>query len=680
MTILSILLHFLLWSLQSCALSVPTSHDPTLDLSPYPGVVGTHESDFLLRKRQSSSDILIALYARGLNAEARKAAGIEAFHWGIHITPEGALKSEKTTSLFHVINQEENIKLFQYEKRTINPFRQRVIFARVKVGTLPATVSVDKVDELLSQVQAPSKLENPGDSCVTWAVCGIKKLQENGIIENFDTAGFADKVLEYGEQQTRALDDDEPEFEADEFDIGNYDAKEGKIIRQESVPCKRAGEPCINPNPKEKETEPAVEKPEDAELIAVAKEKSKENFDGLLEEFNYGSVVKQDKLYGELNARLPEFSAPRVERIAGFASKLGEGALAIGGLVLYGKAVADVFASEDASVLDKAAVVTSILPGIGCAVQLADDEQKGQVDVTHTALCFTEDALLVSGFWEIALVMQVGEEISNWIQAENERSKFWDGDLLAQKGAEGWLQNVKRLINHIKGDEFFVNATSQFATYQILTLYQASQLTGDLHATAKTNPQGIEADIHAHVQPELKRQICSVISDSKRQLQAKLEGIALNHTAKLEREFKNQFLDDWLKAATTPKPIFGITLPDFESNTKLIHEQVEKARNSPLQLYEKEVKAAIREVIERLPTPAPCQCDQGKKGGKCEFGGCQSTKPEGHPQDAGGRIYTANVQSIEVAKRLRLTDTCQALFAKCQGGEAGRALFCTPGK
>lgn len=455
---------------------------------------------------------------------------------------------------------------------------------------------------------------------------------------------------------------------------------------------------CIPQQPEtshnQDEAPTTVETADNDELMAVAKQRSKESFDNLLQEFNYGGVVKQDRLYKELNERLPEFNTiSRTERIAGLSAKLGEGALAVAGLALYGKAVADVF-SSDASVLDKAAVVTSILPGIGCAVQLADNIERGHVDAAHTALCFAEDALLVSGFWEIALVMQVGEELANWIKAENERDKFWDMELLARKVPEGWLDNVKRLINHLESDEFVANATTQFSTYKILTLYQASQLTGDLHVAHKvlsenlTMPnaqldQSVNADISAHIQPELKRQICATIAESKYQLQMKLESIALSHAAKLEREFKNQFLDDWLKAATTPTPIFGITLPDWSSNTKRIREEIDKARNTPLPLYENEVKRAIKKGIERLETSDPCQCIQGKKGGKCEFGDCQSPEPQNRT-DAGGRVYATKVQSIDMAKRIRLTEGCQALFTTCKvpgsTSEIGRPLWCTPGK
>lgn len=212
-------------------------------------------------------------------------------------------------------------------------------------------------------------------SCATWAVCGVRKLQEVGILERFDTVGFADKALDYGEARLALLNSDGPGIDGDRFDIDRYDSHQGEIIdesRDASLPCKRAAVPCVavNTNAKDAESKgPTVEKTQDGELIAEASKKSKESFNRLLEEYNFISVANQDKLYTESRTRLPEFTTPRVDRIAGFTNKIAGGALAVAGLALDGKAVADDF-SSNASILDKAAVVTSILPGISCAVQL----------------------------------------------------------------------------------------------------------------------------------------------------------------------------------------------------------------------------------------------------------------------------------------------------------------------
>ncbi|KAG8416359.1 hypothetical protein J3458_006951 [Metarhizium acridum] len=458
------------------------------------------------------------------------------------------------------------------------------------------------------------------------------------------------------------------------------------VVGNPKILCRRGDVNCVHVS--SEENGPTAEKPvkaepaDEGELIAIAQQRSKESFDNLLTDFNYKSVVKHDQLYKELNDRLPEFNTvSRTERIAGLSAKLGEGALAVAGLALYGKAVADVF-SSDASVLDKAAVVTSILPGVGCAVQLADSVEHGNVDVGHTALCFTEDALLVSGFWEIALVMQLTESLVNWIEAGNEQDKLFNTEVLRSKGLAGWEANFDRMLQYIGSDEFAANTTTRFSSYQILVLYQASQLTGDLHASHKaiSGKSSNETDeIVPHIEPELRRQVCAAMAQSKYQLRQNLEAVALHHAAKFSEEYKDKFLKDYREAATKAIPFLGIPISFGSGN---LDEVLEDVRRYPLPLHEERIKKAIKEVVERLDTPAPCKCLQGSKQRPCEFADCNTPKPPRGKLDAAGRTYVTNVQSIEHGKRIGLWDDCLALFTTCpypgSTGEIGRQIWCTP--
>ncbi|KHN96007.1 uncharacterized protein MAM_06112 [Metarhizium album ARSEF 1941] len=158
----------------------------------------------------------------------------------------------------------------------------------------------------------------------------------------------------------------------------------------------------------------------------------------------------------------------RTERITGLSAKLGEGALAVVGVALYSKAVADVF-SRDFTVLEKAAVVTSILPGIGCALQLANDVERGHVDVANTELCFVEDALLITGFWEIALALQMAEGVKDWFEAEHERMKLYNltGDLHA---AHKVLRNAT-----IAGGRIYAGSVQSMETAQKMGLTEDCQ-------------------------------------------------------------------------------------------------------------------------------------------------------------------------------------------------------------
>lgn len=448
----------------------------------------------------------------------------------------------------------------------------------------------------------------------------------------------------------------------------------------------------------EAKMQPSAKEPEltnSNELGAMAERISKSTFDNLMREYGHEKLMNQGELYTELTGRLSEFRpASRVKRIARLSQKIGEGVVGVAGLALYGKAVADVF-SSDASVLDKAAVLTSVIPGVGCVVQAADNAQHGAVDATHTALCFTEDALMVSGFWEIALFMQLMTQLSDWVKEKDTQNELFGTDVLMQKCLDGWNHNIQAMLDHLESDEFIGNAITRFSAYQVTLLYQASQLAGDLHAVhaaisvpsnaTNANTADQNVDLTAAIQTELRRHICVEMARSKLRLQGQLEQMALNHTVKLEHDYKERFLDDYLKAATKPLTfVFGIQTyprPDLVASLK---QDMDYARKDRLPLYEDEIKAAIHKAVDRLETPEPCQCVQGRKQRRCEFADCSSPRPKRGFMDYGGRIYVAEVLSEATGKRMGVSEECVALFQPCQQPgsslETSRQLWCRPGQ
>ncbi|KAK8912951.1 hypothetical protein H634G_09804 [Metarhizium anisopliae BRIP 53293] len=702
MTVLSIILYALVWSLNSRAISVlgvPANNDLTSGSLPQLDVGSQEAPSSLKTKRQSNSDILLALYYRDPLALWKKK--LDSFHWGIHVSPENV--PGKSTTLFHAVNEGEDLKVFEYEKRLVNPLTQKKLLGRIKIGTKPSTFSIEDIDHLLSQVPVPNKHDAATESCVSWALCGVRKLQEGGVIESFDTETFSDQVLQYGLEQFRATLYAETGAENEiTHKIARYDVQQGKTVVEEvqgnqatpvenpenpeeaPVLCERSALDCMGRPAKEKTPNTADE----GELVPVAKQSSKENFDSLLEEFGHDGLVKNDRLYTELNVRLGELSTlPRAERIAGF-TKIGEGALGVAGLALYGKAVADVFTS-DTSVMDKAVVLTSVLPGIGCAVQLAQGIQNVHVNAGHIALCFAEDALMLSGFWEIALVLQLSESLVEFFKEDAEQRKLFDTELFRQKGSEGWAHNVERMLSHIKSDEFAASAKTQFLSYQLLILYQASQLRGDFQASHQAISATVNAsdsqpehgtNVDAHVKFELNRQICAAMALAKRQLRQKLESVALKHTEKLSNDFKEQFFSEYRKAATRPISFLGIPMPQNSWNIAELDRVINEARAFPLPLYKDRIDHAIQEVMERLEMPDRCKCLQGSKKKVCEFADCSNPEPSRWHHDSAGRIYVKNILSQDIGVRTSLSENCTALFTPCQGpdsaGETGRQLWC----
>ncbi|KHN97968.1 Diphtheria toxin, translocation domain protein [Metarhizium album ARSEF 1941] len=481
---------------------------------------------------------------------------------------------------------------------------------------------------------------------------------------------------------------------------GDGKTNPGESPETKAALCKRGLADCDEPDSKVAGNNRAIDEGRKAskktkgktakggELMVTARRMSRESFNRLLKQFDYGSMEKQQYLYRELRARLPRLKGlSRPQRIARLTTKVGGRAMAVAGLGFYTQAVMDVFSSDTASFLEKAAVVTSILPVIGCVVQLADDMEQGRVDQVQTVSCLAQDILL----FPVALAMQVVGGVGAWLEAEKKRYNLWDTGHMRMRCVSRWMESIHRVINYLKSDESVANITAHFTAYHIAILYQASQLMGDLHAAQKglsrdaaTAPSpDAPLDISAQVRPELTRQICAEIAESKHHLRAMLQSRALNYAAEFRHQWINHFLDEWFKAATRPSRFLFWTLNlDSPAKKTFLKNEIDKARNLKLPLHEQQIKDAISEAVERVETPAPCKCIHDSEGSKCEFGNCQVLQPRGNTRDAGGRVFTAMVRSIEKDDGLHLSHACQALFKPCQGpgstGQTGRPLWCKP--
>lgn len=447
--------------------------------------------------------------------------------------------------------------------------------------------------------------------------------------------------------------------------------------------CKRDGKGC-GKDPKTKNPRPTEEKvgSSEAELVEIAERNSKEQFDGFLREYGHEPVAKfQGELHPELNGRLGKFrEVPRVDKIRGIASKVGHGALGAGGLALYGAQVVEALTS-DASVLDKAAVVTSIIPFIGCTVQAADDAQRGGLDAAHTTLCYAEDALTVIGLWEVAVVLQVFESAVNVIKAIDEQEKLYDGVVFRKKRIEGWNNKVDDVDKLVASDDFVKNVTSRFASYQVGVLFQASQLVGDVYAahahqlaSAGGNSSasrvanaslagGAGPNISLAVKEETGRQVCAETARNKLRVQMAVEAQIMDAVKTLAERYDDHFFDVYWKEATeAPKLLGFIPIPPTDFEKKQLKEHMDQQRSEVhLPLYESRIKEAVRKAVERVPTPEACLC-AASDDSTCEFLHCDSPGAEVGRVDAAGRTFVASLQS---GSEGHVSEQCRNKFAPC---------------
>ncbi|PHH69585.1 putative enterotoxin [Ophiocordyceps camponoti-rufipedis] len=406
---------------------------------------------------------------------------------------------------------------------------------------------------------------------------------------------------------------------------------------------------------------------DDSEILALASENSKDKFDSLLHEFGYEAVAThQPQLHDQLATRLEQVGqSSRLERIQYFSAKYGGQVVKAGGLLVYGTAVADSFTHE-ASVLDRAAVMASILPVIGCAIRVADDASKGEVDAARASFCFIEDVLVLAGLWEFGLAWQALLGVAETLQGIEEQDKLYDPDVFRAKRLQGWESKIREMEAFIESDEFMSNVTSRYDAHQIGLLFQASQMVGDLHAvhhviqTPHSYPSEKQA-VQAHhmvrvaMDHEMEKQICIETARNKMRVREALHTSMLNATRKLALDYDQDFFRRYWLEATRAVPFIGfISISPPATNVEELRSELEfQRRNVPLPSFQDRILAAVDRVIERLDTPATCLCRQGNSS--CEFADCASpaaaqTASSSKPQAAVNPLHLASSHLPAVAK------------------------------
>ncbi|PHH69624.1 hypothetical protein CDD82_7632 [Ophiocordyceps australis] len=421
---------------------------------------------------------------------------------------------------------------------------------------------------------------------------------------------------------------------------------------------------------------PPPEPVHDEKILAIAEMSSKEHFDSLLQQFEHSNVAKhQGQLYSELSTRLEEFQEqPRLERISSIAFRVGGATLATGGLALYAYAVNNVF-SKETSLLDKAAVATSILPIIGCSVQVANDAERGHVDIVHTGICFTSDILFLAGYWEIALVLKISDAIIQTIEQIDAQDELYKAPHFHKKRLGGWnriFDDIERLIG---SNETMKRAKNRFSAYQIGLLLQASQLAGNVHAShrlalARANATDIDhvqvdqaqEKMDAAIRHDIERLVCFETVRNKLRVHDMLQAEMVNATRAIAKEYDDGFFKQYWQAATGAVKFLGaVPIYPPPSNVEFLKAGMDyQRRHDPLPLFENRISEAIRKVVNRLQTPAICLCRH--QGQNCEFADCTSPRADFGAIDSGGRRLVAN---LVYPHEGLVSPECSARFLPC---------------
>ncbi|KAF4580838.1 putative enterotoxin [Ophiocordyceps camponoti-floridani] len=155
--------------------------------------------------------------------------------------------------------------------------------------------------------------------------------------------------------------------------------------------------------------------------------------------------------------------------------RLSSGVLAVAGLGLYVKSVVDEF-SQDTSALDRAAVVTSILPFVGCGLQAVAAQKHGILNIWDTALCVVGDALLLSPAWPVWFLVQGLRYLIGAV------TSVLSPRQVRVRRDEAWQAYLRKARNYLQSDNFTSDIETHFKVEMAAVLFAAAEAHGKLIA------------------------------------------------------------------------------------------------------------------------------------------------------------------------------------------------------
>lgn len=260
----------------------------------------------------------------------------------------------------------------------------------------------------------------------------------------------------------------------------------------------------------------------DKRLESIAAQVAKKNFGPLMEELGYGFVARnQPDIYQHLDRQFASLAeVPPVKMIRDLSSKLGHAFASVVSGALYGLAVHDAFQNH-ASALDKAAAVTQIVPGVGCAIRAAADIERGQLNGFDTGECFGTDALLFTRFEAVVLPYRIIKGSLKTIEDITYRQRLYTLEKLRERHRRGWRRIFRSIMRHLDSNEFAEATKLRFSSYIVTHAFHASKAAGDLQAGAALLVR-TKGPVPAH-QERLMRSICREASLSRMRLRKRLE-------------------------------------------------------------------------------------------------------------------------------------------------------------
>ncbi|RCI08395.1 putative heat-labile enterotoxin [Ophiocordyceps polyrhachis-furcata BCC 54312] len=265
------------------------------------------------------------------------------------------------------------------------------------------------------------------------------------------------------------------------------------------------------------------------------------------------------------------------------------------------------------SVLDRASIIMSILPGIGCSFQAWADEAHGKVDPSDIMLCVAADLLMVNG---------LGLPLIALMSLRSIRTKYLDSKMptpaeMRQLRDKGWESYQESMMNFLKSPDFIAMSRNHFMAEMAGVMFEAAEALSRLRLMKR------EALSKPRRSFEEKRETRAAFDQSESALRSNLSAQAWERHDRLKSElpliiktslrrqasefneiFIGKFEDDVEDNRYEPWANWGLTTVDLEMHAQAMVWHLRRSLPATPELGE--IQHRVHEALTYLETPSLC--------------------------------------------------------------------------
>ncbi|KAF4583212.1 Heat Labile Enterotoxin Type Iib [Ophiocordyceps camponoti-floridani] len=446
---------------------------------------------------------------------------------------------------------------FQYADQ-VSPGKARLVVARVVLGE--AVVSSADIYKMLEPLPMPCS----GENCVDWVKSGLKALQAAGHLQPLDIDQVVLQAVDHG--VTRSRYTLKPEFNLASWEkyrdtISRYQPGKGIISDPEAVKIENLVLSAEAQKAAAGTSTAGKQRSDVALKESYRKKLSLNHFKSLVQRhglkvLHQRTELSADQLHERFMSKLPS----QRSSLSISPKAIGLGTFTATAFIIYGSSVYDVF-QRDTTKLEKTAVVSSLIPVVGCVTQVAAEGESDSLDILGIAdfhVCLAADALTLGGLWKIGIPVQVLRILINWIVGIVEFHKEINKDIIHDRRMQGWKRVLEQFEKVLRSDSYKANVDLYLDASRAAVLLSASNAFAELEAgmeevreSQPLTPTEVEAVVKAQRDSSsmVQQETCEKLRRSKEELRWALKkelGRALhNQSLEFDENFVNNIKTKW---------------------------------------------------------------------------------------------------------------------------------------